>query len=117
MSPAVKGSAMLFNVMMFKEKVVTTVEVWGQKSEHYWHKKASDWTVQPKCEREREREKERGGRGTPNGLPAFYSRSTADGTTGRKERRGSVCLFECVCFIYIYVCVCVCMCVDVCVRN
>lgn len=60
MSPAVKGSAMLFNVMMFKEKVVTTVEVWGQKSEHYWHKKASDWTVQPKCERERERERKRG---------------------------------------------------------
>lgn len=57
MSPAVKGSAMLFNVMMFKEKV-TTVEVWGQKSEHYWHKKASDWTVQPKCVRERETERE-----------------------------------------------------------
>lgn len=55
---AVKGSAMLFNVMMFKEKVVTTVEVWGQKSEHYWHKKSLRLDSSTKvCEREREKER------------------------------------------------------------
>lgn len=113
MSPAVKGSAMLFNVMMFKEKVVTTVEVWGQKSEHYWHKKASDWTVQPKCERERERKKEGGG-GPQTDFLHFIPDPQLTGRQAGKSGEGVyACLNVCVLYIYIYVC----MCVHVCVHN